>query len=897
MLQKIFDKVERIDRKKQNLVFLGILILISIVLFRKFIFGDYLFLYSDANDDTYQSFLPIYQMVVNAIINGHDSFMNFSSGFGENVISMQVAIFDPFAIVPYSVGLIFGVDKIAYSLVYTQIIRIIVASFACKFFLSNFQIDYRIQYIVSILYGFSAYSIGDIGQHYFFCTALVFVALINALICKCRNNKKYFLIYIPVVGVMCIWSVYFSYMILLQSLFLAIFIFWLEKDKKKYLSTFILPFFLSSLLGIILSAVIFIPSAILILTSTDRVSGGNPLAWRTMFMPFCSAEYKNIFLRFFSNQLAGSINEWNGFRSAFDTEHMFITPILFFCLVEYVICIIRIKDNVLKRMCIVLFCLIGSLIPLFGTIMNAFSNYSSRYLYVFYPLCAFVIAFVINYYFESDITNADRIRWCINISISLFLILKYSNWNNENSKNSSIAVCIFLVIFLFCFCLSVNKGKKMIMLAVILVSINIYDGSVSLIGGRVPISKLWYKENGFNNSFELAQDNICFDEDNFVRVERSYLDYGIQPATMYSNQSHYRGISFYNSLMTPRIKDFRSNLLGFDLNSQTRATYSFGDLGLPMNSVLADFYGIKYIMSDYVSNDSSWKLVGEYSGRYLYENNLSSAGLLYDAYIGEKDVENMSAMERQFVISHSIVLPDNYSGINNKLDDPTITYSENSLINEMVTLGNMQETEVFLEDSFSENEQIWVILSISANSDGIIRIMCETGFGYYECFWSNASRMYYLGDNEIIVNIPVDTKSIKIQNRGNDVLVINDLSIVSSKEHQYSSSGVSLENEHLSGKVHGIVNVEEDKYLFLPILYDKNWRAFLDGNEIEILCADYAFVGCYIPKGKHEFVLQYKTPGIQMGIILSLMGTVIYFGVVLCVLLHHNRGDFKHERK
>ena len=102
----LLKKIIKIVNRHKTFAFVFVMIMTSVIVFRDFIFGNYLFLYTDANDDTFQSFLPVYQMVVNRISNKNFDLMGFSSGLGENILSMQLAVLDPFSIVNYIVGLL-----------------------------------------------------------------------------------------------------------------------------------------------------------------------------------------------------------------------------------------------------------------------------------------------------------------------------------------------------------------------------------------------------------------------------------------------------------------------------------------------------------------------------------------------------------------------------------------------------------------------------------------------------------------------------------------------------------------------------------------------------------------------------------------------------------------------
>ena len=204
--------------KWRNHVFFSlILLIICLGLYWNFIFGDSIFAYLDANDDTFQSYLPAYQMVVNWLKSGSSSFMDMYAGFGTNLLAYQNIIFDPFAIILYFVGLTEGIEAIPYALVYMQIIKIICTAFACKYFLSAFSLSTPSQYMGALIYSLSAFMLSDIAQHYWISTAVFFVVLVFGLIEHSNRNKKLLIVLSVTITVLCIWAVYFAYMILIAA--------------------------------------------------------------------------------------------------------------------------------------------------------------------------------------------------------------------------------------------------------------------------------------------------------------------------------------------------------------------------------------------------------------------------------------------------------------------------------------------------------------------------------------------------------------------------------------------------------------------------------------------------------------------------------------------------------
>jgi hypothetical protein len=71
------------------------------------------------------------------------------------------------------------------------------------------------------------------------------------------------------------------------------------------------------------------------------------------------------------------------------------------------------------------------------------------------------------------------------------------------------------------------------------------------------------------------------------------------------------------------------------------------------------------------------------------------------------------------------------------------------------------------------------------------------------------------------------------------------------------------------------VDAARDCYLFMSDTFYPGWRATIDGEEVPVLRANYAFRALSVPEGKHEVVMVYESTPFLIGIILSIAGIVL----------------------
>ncbi|HXS15199.1 MAG TPA: YfhO family protein, partial [Candidatus Saccharimonadales bacterium] len=67
--------------------------------------------------------------------------------------------------------------------------------------------------------------------------------------------------------------------------------------------------------------------------------------------------------------------------------------------------------------------------------------------------------------------------------------------------------------------------------------------------------------------------------------------------------------------------------------------------------------------------------------------------------------------------------------------------------------------------------------------------------------------------------------------------------------------------------------------LFLSDSYYPGWKAYIDGKEMPILRADYAFRAIPVPKGVHTVIFAYKPLSFALGLIGAIVGLVSLVGV------------------
>lgn len=82
---------------------------------------------------------------------------------------------------------------------------------------------------------------------------------------------------------------------------------------------------------------------------------------------------------------------------------------------------------------------------------------------------------------------------------------------------------------------------------------------------------------------------------------------------------------------------------------------------------------------------------------------------------------------------------------------------------------------------------------------------------------------------------------------------------------------------------------DRDQILFFSVPYDAGWRAWVDGEEVEILKANVGFMAVPVTPGDHTVEFRYRTPGLTLGLILSGITAVVFAGYLWLMYRYADR--------
>ena len=85
----------------------------------------------------------------------------------------------------------------------------------------------------------------------------------------------------------------------------------------------------------------------------------------------------------------------------------------------------------------------------------------------------------------------------------------------------------------------------------------------------------------------------------------------------------------------------------------------------------------------------------------------------------------------------------------------------------------------------------------------------------------------------------------------------------------------------------GTVCAESDGLFYTSVLYTEGFRAYVDGEEVEITPVGESLIAFEITEGEHTIELKYTPCGLYEGVAVSLLGIVLF--AVLCIVKKHRK--------
>lgn len=905
--------------RRSMAVLSGLLLLSCLFIFGSFLFGGELLAFTDIGSDTYDQYLMHYQTIITHLREGSFSLWDFNNGFGINMFSLN--LFDPFLMLLYLFGVLFGAERIYGILVFLQILRILLAGLAIYGFLSCFSLSERSKVLAAYAYGLCGYLVVW-GQHYQFGTVVVLFPLLLLAAEKALRKTGWLLGLTLLCAVSSAYSLYLSYM---QFLVLGFYILYRTAWNgrlfcKKGLAR-VGKAYGSMVLGIGIGLFSLLPNAMMILGVSGRV-GGESLATKILreLRLYEAPYYTTLLKRFFSGNLQG-INDYSGFTNYYEDPSVFLSVLFLFAAVQFCFFLIRdwvkscfrpksssamerfsMKQRLLLLSALAL-CAFVLLIPLGSLIFNGFAYPFSRQTFVCLPFFAWITAQMLHealehrrlsfpllivtaagtaaFYFRMQAGADSGLAAALGVlaaGMALFLALgaffgaqrfRTAGQKERRSGKHSFAL----------------SGRQQQIctagLALCLVLTMSLDAYASYHDGRSVLTKApsEYFDALYDGSVEEALSAIAQEDPSFYRVEKDYT-VGTATSCLNALAQNYSGVSTYNSTLNTYTSEFVQKLWG-NLEILNSAHLSFA------NAVTENFPAslchVKYVLSHQSDlGVPGYELFGQYGSIYVHRNTRTEQlGKFYTSAFTTADYEAYaSLLDPSALLSENLlcdIVPELTRGaadlssyVREEAADSQLIERADSEDGHTVTLTLPQSAWDGAEDS------LLLEFDLALPAGGSDNLYAEIGGHTTQLTSENGSLHAALTVPEGVSQV---TLSFPTGSLAGSALENLRLYRQSAADLSSLSDGIHFDSCRRDSLVTGTAEVSSDGVLMLAIPYENGWHAYVDGEETEIHRVNYSFTGISLTRGSHEIRLEYRCPGFAAGVIGSAASLLLTAGI------------------
>lgn len=532
------------------------------------------------------------------------------------------------------------------------------------------------------------------------------------------------------------------------------------------------------------------------------------------------------------------------------------------------------------------------LFPIFGFFMNGFSYISNRWTFAFVFLIAYIVADSYESIFEiSKKKQLVLLTLCIVYCIMAFLFMyKYS----KLPALFLVAGAGFIVLTNY---ITIKPlYRNLILLGLCLV--NIISSSYLFYSGRFNnyssafLTKGTIKEYKRNDAVEYIKSM----DKSFYRIQ---IDDALSPNI--AMPLNVKGTGFYFSILNSNVFNYMFELENptlrfacqYEDNNERAALNALSSVKYYITKRTINVpFGYKELKTDHPFEDGSIIYVNEY---YL------PLGFTYDSYITSSEYEELTALQKQEALMQSIVLDKDTDLISKKsLEFTTTKLPVSFVLDEGMTLeGNTlhvtnPDSLLYIKTKgrvFSETylhlENLRLIDS-DLKRVGLVSISKRWRVNKFGLRTPEDSN--YFGVSNYLINLGYKSKAmrqIKLYFKQPGTYEFDSINIYAQPMKHYINQALHLKETILedvvesTNRITGKVTTTSPTILYLSIPYSKGWSASINGKPVTLLKANTMYMGLELETGNHDIVLDYETPYLKEGLMLSGLGIIITLGLIL----------------
>lgn len=790
--------------------------------------GDNMYLRSDC----YHQYAPFYKELYRKLTEGGSFQFSWNIGMGVNF----TAIYAYYLASP--VNLLLGLlpdGILLHAMDFLIVFKTALAGLTCAYYLSrHFNTKSAAVGAVSVFYALSSY-MAAFSWNIMWLDCIILLPLIVLGLEKLVNEGKYKL-YTISLGIAIFSNYYIAIMI---CIFLVIYFFYLiftrkSTHKMTYYIKKILAFGFFSLLAGGLGAIMFIPEMYAL---GYTVSGDFtfPELWTNYFS----------ILDMLSRSL---IDVPVSIFSAHD-PNLYCTVAVFIMVPVYCMCSkVPLKQRIGKMVLIAIFLIsFNTNIP--NYIWHGFhfpnslpARESFIYIFLLVTICYEAIIHL------KDMTK-KQVYGAFAGAVGVVLLIEKLYVSEEYSFEIIYISLCFLAFYMFLIAAYKNKNIRNNFLVYLLFVVCIAEATIN------SDHEESYKTTSYsayiedNEGIEMLVDSVAKNDDGFYRIEK--LERKTKNDAAWND---YHGVSIFSSMTNGHFTDYLGSL-GFEKSTNAYSYYGF----TPFSSALLN---VKYVISNNFMADSDWYTLYDYdeaSSRYIYRVNyaLPLGFMLPESFNDDFTMigNNPFAIQNSFAAS-ATGYQDMFSYIPASSTGTTCSF----------TLEEDSDVYVYVTTYVDQ------ISFIASSPDGIT-VASDSFSGL------NHRQICHFGELPAGTVVTVNTSDTSASSLQLYAYSFNKDTFDSVYNSLYSQGLDVLEYDDTYIK--GEITASTDGLMYLSIVYDEGWSAYVDGKKVEITSIQDALLAVPVTAGTHTIELKYHTYGLFKGAALTILSIIILVLIIV----------------
>ena len=657
------------EHPRMDYVFLvGSIIIVSLILFYRFIFGNEVFLFNefDFNKDQICNYYPY----MDHLFHHKDglALWSFNSGMGNNMFPLiNQFVLDPFNLI----NAIFW-NPMENGFIYMLVLKLICISVVFYKLVSIITKNRYASFLTAILFAFNGF-IMFMGQHWGMVNKVfAFIFLLYSIEIYFKSKNKWWLLLLAMT--IMISDFYFFY----QSIFFVGFYLlfrniYFDGNFRK-IPMQVLKLSIYTVVGGLLASVIILP-IIHVLGNGPRISLNNFDVEKLILSLNDFDYYIALFGMYFSNNLNGNATNFFGWYDLMRSPILYsglltllILPQLFF---------MQNKNQKRALIFILIISLITVIFPFFGYLFNGFQELYFRWTYGVITFNLLSVAIILNAIYKDKTLNLSVLKITIAVLfLGLLLFWMYyrrhdGEWKmNElvgwyySDKNHYIQgrlLIIFSFLSIYFILLHfINKYKwvvALLLLVIIGTEVIVEHYPTFYERGLVHKNINPYRSKFARNTKYLLDRIKNKDKTPFYRIELQYYLFGSGLTRNTSLSMDYFGLKSYSSLNPKSNYDF-SQFFNLTKKGHWPNILPSWDPSIERYSLL-NILSIKYLLSKGKIENKSYTLVDQSKRVYVYENkNFIPLGYSFDKCILKSKIEAYPDVKKDSLVNSTLIIED-----------------------------------------------------------------------------------------------------------------------------------------------------------------------------------------------------------------------------------------------